>query len=783
MECAHERVPLPGSPILHASYSSNPQDCGAKAAPDQVPTTSKGSLATRPLGTVCRGLAVGSTLGMATARFSVDARALLTLGRDSIKDPVTAVLELVKNSYDADARCVEIELASRASKTKLRVADNGVGMAPEVVKGQWLRIGFSEKRSKTKTRLSRRATGEKGIGRLSADRLGSMLELRTQAANTTAVALKVNWSSFEQDGVNIEQVQLPYIDPPTVPVIPEHKASKGTGTELIISELRQSWSRTDVAHLQQELSILRPPISTGDEFEIRFTNDVDEALNGTIDSSFEGQAEVRLVAELQTDGSVEFWTNTRNARGAVVEGEPQSETWVEFTSAETLSKKELLGPIRVTLDFFPRKAEVLRGTALKLQDLRSFLDQHVGIRIYRDGIRVRPYGGDGDDWLGLATRKVKNPAGAGRTSFRISPNQLVGAVAIGRDKNPRLVDSSAREGLVHNNAFEHMRVLVLGCVRKIEQEYHRQVQKRKEADRPGALPGRTLRAELRDATVAIKKLSDDVARGKAEDVQRGLNDLPVLLKQLEAATEAVEENASQTTVLRGLATVGIASAVFGHETQSSLELVHMSATLAKRLLGKEPPKLNDAIVELAKTITHTERVSAWGEFALARLKRDKRRRKSEDIERLLDRLLDALDPAMTASGITVGRQLGAVTGRTFAMDVEAIAINLLTNAYTACQLGSDNRRIKVDLRAKQRDKRDGFELVVADSGPGVPDRIRDMIWAPLFTTSPREGNRFGGTGLGLSIVQSIVNEHEGHHEVDRDPRLKGARFTIWLPLG
>src|SRR5438034_643181 len=116
---------------------------------------------------------------MAKKTFTVDARTILTLGRDSIKDHTTALVELVKNSYDADATNVEIDIMTKVDDPYVRIADNGHGMTEKVIDNHWLRIGFSEKITQTVSRKKRRRTGEKGIGRISADRLGSVLELHT----------------------------------------------------------------------------------------------------------------------------------------------------------------------------------------------------------------------------------------------------------------------------------------------------------------------------------------------------------------------------------------------------------------------------------------------------------------------------------------------------------------------------------------------------------------------------------------------------------------------------
>jgi len=117
------------------------------------------------------------------------------------------------------------------------------------------------------------------------------------------------------------------------------------------------------------------------------------------------------------------------------------------------------------------------------------------------------------------------------------------------------------------------------------------------------------------------------------------------------------------------------------------------------------------------------------------------------------------------------------------MDFESMVINLLTNAYDFVK-DSDRRprRVVVNLRKKFRQGAAGYELTVADTGPGVPKHIRDDIWRPLFTTKKTKDNKPNGTGLGLSIVDNILKELGGHREVDTDPKLGGALFALWIPI-
>jgi len=88
---------------------------------------------------------------MADKYFKVDAKTVLTLGRNSIKDATTAVVELVKNAYDADADRVDLTIMTEGGFGTIVISDNGHGMSADDIESAWLRIGFSGKVTDTKS--------------------------------------------------------------------------------------------------------------------------------------------------------------------------------------------------------------------------------------------------------------------------------------------------------------------------------------------------------------------------------------------------------------------------------------------------------------------------------------------------------------------------------------------------------------------------------------------------------------------------------------------------------
>lgn len=735
--------------------------------------------------------------------FSIDARAILTLGRDSIKDHTTALLELVKNSYDADATRVEIDIFCVSSDRYIRVADNGCGMTEEEVNNYWLRIGYSEKRTKRFSDANRRKTGEKGIGRISADRLGAILQLKTQAKNNKALGLQVNWDDFNVEGKDLSSIPVRVLKNPVImlPSVAGNTSSvelpfvvddaQRSGTELIIRELRQNWTLSNIEDLYAELSILTPPFKQAvSDFELYLKTDVTTELQGKVQSPFYQTAEIELNAKW--DGTnVNYTIKDRYSKKGYTEASKidykqlvQKATESGETDASVYPK---MGPVAISLLFYPREAKLLEGTDFRLSDLREFLDKNSGVRIYRDFVRVKPYGNPGDpegDWLGLAERKTREPAGVGRPTWRVGANQLVGAVFVSRDGNPTLIDSSSREGLIQGDAFHDLRSIVLGCLTLLETYRHKEYVEREPQDEKPAPTQvvESLRKELTVLKSDLKAVTKEMAFASShKPIRRALDQVISVTEKTLRAGKALEEMLSEGRILRGLATIGIASAVFGHETKSSVSEFISATYTASRLLKRKQPDIDGTAKELAKAIKYADQVASWGSFALARIQRDKRRRRKIDVGSLVEETIKEIDPIFKAANINIKPKLETTVVRAFAMDVESVLLNLLTNSYEASQQTNRPRVVQVTLLEKSQDEKRGFELSVADSGPGVEQKLKRRIWDPLFTTRVDRNGKQVGTGLGLTIVKSIVDELGGKRWIERDAELKGARFTIWIP--
>jgi signal transduction histidine kinase len=750
-----------------------------------------------------------TTLDPKFQHFFVDAKTLIHLGRDSIKDHTTALIELVKNSYDADAHTVNVDIFSK--QNVIRVADNGFGMTKDQLLNNWLRIGFSSKRQSKVSELGRRKTGEKGIGRISTDRLGAKLELISKTEADGLVGLRVDWDEFDTEGKDVADINVELTQPDKIELpLTDGKESK-SGTEIRITDLRQPWTVSNIEGLYYELSALTPPFHVISDFGINLDNDVSEEFSKPVDSKYYTAAEIEVTTIFDGSNEVFYSIKDKYSKETIIEtidlrqfankttkGNSEGRDESELVGKETLPPMLNCGPVEVRLLFFVREGASVANLDFRLSDLREFLDNNAGVKVYRDQIAVKPYGFPkaqmGYDWLALAQRKARNPAGISRADeYAVTPNQVVGAVFISRDNNKLLTDSAAREGLVESEGFYDMKEFVYATLRLLEAhrariyptiEKNKNIKKKESAHREAEKLKERLGSVKEDLSSLRTEIEDN---GESARPMSFLKPISRTIEKVEAIAEDVEititELLNWQRVLNGLATIGISSAVFGHETEGSITQFQGSTNTAIKFIKLAQPNTIKALEELEKAYRHSKRVAAWGAYALTRVQKEKRSRRNTPILKTIESVVKELRPAFEASSIHLYVTGSAVVSKTFQMDIESILVNLLTNAYTACLLKGGERKIRVHVEREDVDGVSGYFFSVADTGPGIAKEFESRIFDPLFSTKSAANNesRSVGTGLGLTIVRSVIEELDGKISFTRDSELKGANFKIWLP--
>ena len=394
--------------------------------------------------------------------FRPSARLQRFLGRELIADPNLAVIEFVKNAYDASAKNVFVvfQLAD-AVPTRLIIADDGAGMDEGSFERNWMHPGYSEKAQQQAGASSGRIpVGEKGLGRLAAGRLGDELEVFTRKrARDPWLHVHFDWSSFDDMTKMMDEVRIPY-DYETRP--DEELVAKGT--IVVITDLQQGWdervrgrpvagrSRTRLGRLKQDLELLLRPLAPTDPgFEVHLDSDsvIEDGDVGTI-SPQQATDEADYVYDfefrLNSRGKVTVHRQLqRSLRVAEELGGQTRERYAavglnDIAAQERRPESLECGPFRGRFIYTPPPA------AKRAKEVDAV--GH-GVLLYRDAVMVEPYGLDGDDWLGVSSRKAQRQGYA-----LVQPTTFSGYVLLSRDTNPQLRDMSNRQGLIENEASE-----------------------------------------------------------------------------------------------------------------------------------------------------------------------------------------------------------------------------------------------------------------------------------------------------------------------------------------
>lgn len=387
--------------------------------------------------------------------FRPKARIIRLLGENLLKDDITALLELVKNSHDADASFCKITFKSmEGDKQEIRIQDDGTGMSREDIINFWLVPGTTNKIKKIYTAKGRRVQGEKGLGRFATDKIANTIEILTKTIKMNkTLRLDITWNDFETSDTFLDDVPISLKEE-------THDFPK-EGTLVVLTNLRKKWNEKDLKNLRYGLTRLIPPYSGPQKFTINLEAPDYPKIEGIIHTNILKKAPFQIYAKLE-NGEI-------NAE-VVIKLRDRVETMKQvirvsgFDSDEKISKSDLveLGPVQVDIGAFILSK---RGVGIPgfISDLdRKLLRQWHGVGIYSDGFWIYPYGEDWYDWLRLFERRVDKPA------QRFDNSQITGFVRISRDMNKGLVQQINREGLVHNKSYEVLKAVVLSVIAELE---------------------------------------------------------------------------------------------------------------------------------------------------------------------------------------------------------------------------------------------------------------------------------------------------------------------------
>lgn len=394
--------------------------------------------------------------------FAITPRVIAHLGEDLIKNENIALVELVKNSYDAQATFCEVEFFFIGDElSKITITDDGVGMDLDTIENAWLVIGTDNKKKQLEHPSSGRLPlGEKGIGRLGVHKLGRKIHIQTHKFGYNEVVIDIDWTKLEKaNSIDDFPIQVTEQIPSSLPI--PH------GTKITISDLKGDWNRRKLRNVYRDLASLNSPFNERtDSFvvEVKSNTNVFEGLPPIADilkvAMYRGHCVID--GDEIKDFYYQFtpWESLSNIRGREVRALSEDDKYLkrrkDIATSRNRNKIVLedfslsdykIGKIILDFFIFEKDTAVFSFMNMERTILNSYLRENSGVRVYRDGVRIYNYGEKDSDWLSLDLNRLK------RAGDNISNNIIIGSVGISRRESTDLKEKTNREGFIENEAY------------------------------------------------------------------------------------------------------------------------------------------------------------------------------------------------------------------------------------------------------------------------------------------------------------------------------------------
>lgn len=684
-----------------------------------------------------------------TARMRPRARLIGLIGEELISDEPVAVVELVKNAYDADAGCVRVGFEGNDPDRPDRIVieDRGVGMSLDTVLNAWLEPGTITKKKADRSPGGRLYQGAKGIGRFASARLGDTLLLETrQEGDPEGVRVLLNWGSFGDESY-LEEITIDYEVGPIPDLL--------YGTRLTIEGLKEgAWSRDSFEQLHARLSRLISPFQEVEDFRIELEVPGHPDLSGNVEPP-----EVVLRPKYQLSGEVDHagrFTGKIAIDGKVVSG---------FTGHKLgpTDLSPICGPFDVEIRAWDRDREGLEPIAEResqsITQIRKTLNAYCGVSVYRDGFRVHPYGETGNDWANLDLRSRQNPV------RNLANNQIIAAVRISRHGNPGLRDRSTREGMVRNAEHAALEDWFKRVLTQLEEVRYKVRPRREAAVRTEPL------FEAFDLAGAVKEVRGQL--GEAHPVTKLVQDTE---KQIAEGVDRVQEIFTRLLMSAGL---GHMVDIVIHEIGAPLGKINRQLLILEKDLTKRLDSVGMAAVR-----PNVVAIKGWLEqIHNLRQRLDPQtpakrgRATSFEVLKEIELNIELYRALIHKQGIDcrVSAPRETLKVHMSRAALGQVMANLIDNAvfWLVHHKGSGGGG-RINIAVKPLDH--GFVVRVADDGPGVPDESRETIFEPYYSTKPN------GIGLGLYIAR-LVMEPYGRLLYRDGCKLPGACFEARFEKG
>jgi signal transduction histidine kinase len=660
-----------------------------------------------------------------------------------------------------DAEQIVGPLKNSASKTELLAAleeanfieirDTGEGMSREQLEQVYLTIGTRSRLDQREQNpdSSRPILGEKGIGRLSAMRLGMRLKVTTAPAGQRRWnQLEIDWKDFGRThGQMLEEIEV-------VPKAGSVKEDENeSGTTIRISDLNADWTYKRLREIaQQEFSRLMDPFSPS-QMKMFFRFNGEPVAISPINTLLFDHADAYLSATVQKRDNSGF-----ELRGEIIYKLRKRKKVIHLTEEhlisvaglQTRAELESLGPFEMMSYWFNRRRlQAIEGIG-DIKTVRALVDEWGGgLMLFRDGFRVHPYGGPSDDWLQLDPTAFKSQG------YKVNRKQLIGKVEISNRRNPLLIDQTNREGLRDNlqkGALISILQWILSDLRIFLTNVDEELRQSESVD----MEALEKRVEGAQATLqeTVEQLLDKYPKERqiAATIRGITEEINEIMSQAKEVAQGLETRQSQLVHLAG---IGLMVEIVAHElnraTQFTLSLL---ANSDFENVPDDVQRTLDTLESQLKTLQKRLRIldplSTAGRQVKERF----------DLGQWIHEIVEGHKAQFDRHEIHVRFKTVPPSGQFRIRAVKGMVVevieNLISNSvYWLKRAKVENPKFRPEIEIVIDST--NHEVRFSDNGPGIQKDQREEVFLPFVTTKPaREGK-----GLGLYIAKEIANYNGG----------------------
>jgi hypothetical protein len=711
------------------------------------------------------------------------------IGKELITSDRIAIFELLKNSYDANASVVKIifqhiEDTKKSKAQRILIVDDGEGMSREELIGKFLFVGYSEKRPlqdkknvgkdfRDKQQKRRIFAGAKGVGRFSCDRLGRVLKLYTKKMGEKGIhTITINWDKFEEDQKKeFQTIKVNYEIIDKIELGDYNIKDFTNGTILEITSLNSEWGWNGLIDLKMYLQRLINPAQVNEKSEFKIILEAEEYKEDDKEARKEGKEWNIINGHVKNLIFEDLGIKTTEIKSTI--DDEGKNIITELVDKEKFifrlkekSDYSLLKNINIKFFYLNKEAKQAFTRIMGIQPV-----QYGSVFLYKNGVRIHPYGDEGDDWLGLEKRKGQGYA------RNLSNRELLGRIEISGNQ-PSFIEVSSREGGIVRN--EHYVQLVNYIIKKVLRRLERYVVEGIDWEKEEST--KTDDDIKRDSLELIQKITGQVKDPEKEiefnknllDIveKKEIEKIPELIKNVEKLTRFVKKKEQKEYIDKQLK--AFRKATSGLKAEKKIVEEELDAKKKESLfLSKAVSTDKEIILNLNHTIENStlEIKEAINEIN----ENIKENKPIKSIAPLVDEISIENEKIKTLSGI--------VSLANFNLKVEWITKDIVTYIEEYLQkfktkilkfkfinssikhatkfrpleisivldnfVSNSKKAGATEITFLFKEEDGELHVLVGDNGKGIKDQDSKHIFKRGFTTTD-------GAGIGLAHIKNII---------------------------